>query len=171
MDNPPAFRETQSFSPWLLFPLQIGSVAFPAFILYASRGNLPLPAWLVLGGAFSIVFYLAYGMRLVTEVRADGLYVRLTPLPFRRVPFPSIRSAEVRTYRPILEYGGWGLRYSWKQGTAYNARGNRGVQLVLANGKRLLIGSQKPEELLEALSSRLGPETRPPQPATTTGGP
>jgi len=35
--------------------------------------------------------------------------------------------------------------------TTYNAYGNRGVQLVLTDGSRILVGSQKPEELLNAL--------------------
>jgi hypothetical protein len=35
-------------------------------------------------------------------------------------------------------------------------RGNKGVQLVLQNDKRLLIGSQKADELAGAISSMMG---------------
>ena len=35
---------------------------------------------------------------------------------------------------------------------AYNVSGNRGVQPVFSNGKRLLIGSQRPDELAAAIS-------------------
>jgi hypothetical protein len=35
---------------------------------------------------------------------------------------------------------------------AYNVSGNRGVQLEFSNGKRLLIGSQRPEDLAAAIS-------------------
>jgi hypothetical protein len=55
-----------------------------------------------------------------------------------------------------MEYGGWGLRYGGDNGWAYNARGNRGVQLVLQGEKRVLIGSQRPEELLAALKEMMG---------------
>jgi hypothetical protein len=59
---------------------------------------------------------------------------------------------ETRTYRPILEYGGWGVRYSFvRKGWAYTVSGNRGVQLQLANGKRILVGSQRAEELARAI--------------------
>jgi len=36
---------------------------------------------------------------------------------------------------------------------AYNMSGNQGVQLVFKNGKKLLIGSQKADELAEAIRS------------------
>jgi hypothetical protein len=64
---------------------------------------------------------------------------------------------EARTYRPILEYGGWGIRYSpFGQGCAYNVSGNRGVQLELADGQRILIGSQRAEELARAIGEAKG---------------
>ncbi len=50
----------------------------------------------------------------------------------------------------MKEYGGWGIRYGMK-GMAYNVSGNRGVQLEFETGKRLLIGSQRPEELVSQI--------------------
>jgi hypothetical protein len=58
-----------------------------------------------------------------------------------------VASIEVRKYSPIKEYGGWGFRYGFKNGKAYNISGNMGLQLILKNGDRILIGTQKPEEL------------------------
>jgi hypothetical protein len=58
-----------------------------------------------------------------------------------------------RKYRPILEYGGWGIRCGWKGGRAYNVSGNEGVQLVFKNGKRLLIGSKEAYGLEAAIRS------------------
>ncbi len=66
-----------------------------------------------------------------------------------------LKGYEVLTYSPIKDYGGWGIRYG-RGGKAYNVRGNRGVQLQLANGQRLLIGSQRPEELSNALALAFG---------------
>ncbi len=37
----------------------------------------------------------------------------------------------------------------------YNATGDRGVELLLDNGNRLVVGSQRATELAEAISSRL----------------
>ncbi len=58
-------------------------------------------------------------------------------------------------YRPILEYGGWGIRYGLR-GRAYNVSGNRGLRVELTNGKHILFGSAKPEELKLALDNMMG---------------
>jgi hypothetical protein len=38
------------------------------------------------------------------------------------------------------------------RGRAYNVSGNRGVEITLANGKRVLIGSQRSDELAAAIA-------------------
>lgn len=87
-------------------------------------------------------------LRLRTTVTGGEL--RISLIVRRTIALADIASAQVRTYSPIMEYGGWGIRWG-RGGRAYNARGNRGVQLVLRSGERVLVGSQRPEELLEAL--------------------
>jgi hypothetical protein len=78
------------------------------------------------------------------------VFINFVPLVRRTVLFGNIVSCEVRTYRPMREYGGWGVKYG-RAGKAYNVSGNRGVQLKLTSGKGLLIGSQRPEELAQAI--------------------
>jgi hypothetical protein len=112
-------------------------------------GSLLVVICLVTAVGVPLVFR---ALRLVTEVTPDGVWVRFIPLSKRRIGFDQIASCEARTYRPILEYGGWGYRWGLS-GTAYNVSGNQGVQLRLASGRRLLIGSQRAEELAEAISS------------------
>jgi hypothetical protein len=99
----------------------------------------------------TILFWL---IRLETYVDSNALYVRFFPfqLAFRKFAASDLAEYYSREYNPILEYGGWGIRYG-RAGKAYNASGNKGVQLVLNNGKRLLIGSQKPDELVKAIDS------------------
>ena len=97
-----------------------------------------------------------YSLKLTTEVNQDGIYVWFFPLLVNQtIPFSDIARYEARRYRPILEYGGWGVRYGWR-GKAYNVRGNRGVQLEMRDGKRLLIGSQRAEELASAIAAGMG---------------
>jgi len=93
--------------------------------------------------------------RLETEVRTDGLYVRYFPFHrrFRRFDAEDLSECFARKYRPIREYGGWGIRCGWKGGRAYNVSGNEGVQLVFKNGKRLLIGSKEANKLEAAIRS------------------
>jgi hypothetical protein len=139
------FRETQRFPLWIfLIPLAI-EVVVAAFIVLHDWRIVPL----VLAPGVLIVGLWAL-IRLETRVDENGLYVRLFPFAGRTIRPEEVLQAGVRTYRPLMEYGGWGLRWSG-DGRAYNARGNRGVQLVLKGEQRVLIGSQRPEELLAAL--------------------
>ncbi|WP_455209831.1 DUF6141 family protein [Kaarinaea lacus] len=109
---------------------------------------------MIIGGAVVVfstsMVYLFYTLRLITEVKEEGLYIRFYPFRTKVIPFNTIQSCEARTYNPLSEYGGWGIKYG-RSGWAYNIIGDRGVQLVLNNGKRILIGSQKAEELANAI--------------------
>jgi hypothetical protein len=91
--------------------------------------------------------------QLLTEVRPDGLFIRFVPLhlSFKRIPLENFRSYKAVIYRPIRDYGGWGIRYGWK-GKSYSMSGNRGVEFEPWQGRRLLIGSQLPEQLAGAIS-------------------
>lgn len=136
---------------------------FSQVVMGRPWGNRPMSdAALVLVAAFTLlviggVTYLLFTARLMTEVRSDGLYVRFIPFhrDFRKIGWSEIRSFETRVYRPIREYSGWGIRYG-SRGMAYNVSGNRGVRLELEDGKRILIGSQKADELAAAIASASG---------------
>jgi hypothetical protein len=93
-------------------------------------------------------------MELEVRVEPDALYVRFPPFVRRKIPYADIRSAEARQYSPLGEYGGWGIRYG-RSGKAYNVSGNEGVQLELASGERLLIGSRRAAELADAIRRHL----------------
>ena len=92
-------------------------------------------------------------MRLQVSIDNSAIYYRFPP--FIRVEKIltnlDIRTINVRKYRPIWEYGGYGFRVRFRSGKALNIAGKYGLQLVLSNGKRLLLGTQKPQELKQAL--------------------
>lgn len=156
------FREEQRFGQWWiqLVVLGVAGSAWYPFIrqvlLRKPPGDRPAPdwvmflTWLLMGVGFPWLFLSA---RLVVEVREDGLYYRFQPFHRRwhHLSRDKMLGAEARTYRPILEYGGWGIRYGWKGGKAYNVSGNRGVQVSLRDGRKVLFGSPRPEELEAAL--------------------
>jgi len=78
----------------------------------------------------------------MTEVRDDGVYFRFFPLhlSFHRIGLEEIVRFEVQTYRPIRDYGGWGIRYGWK-GKAYNVSGNRGVHSLTKSAPGCLVSA------------------------------
>ena len=159
------YSEKQKFSlwlRWLIAPSMVLALHFSIFSLKKITSEQGSPDILqiltdIIAGIFvSIVVALFFGtLKLQTEVRPDGLYVRFFPFHvyFKRFTAKDLSEYYARQYRPVLEYGGWGIRYGFKQGRAYNVSGNKGVQLVFKNGKRLLIGSQRAEELEEAIRS------------------
>lgn len=93
-------------------------------------------------------------LRLITEVREDGVYVRLGPLQrsFRRIPPDQIRDVSATSYAATT-YGGWhwGMRRTLSGNTVYRLRGDGGVEVVRTNGERWFIGSQRPAELKSAI--------------------
>jgi hypothetical protein len=167
-EGPPLFHEEQQFrQPWLWVLLGTVGLAQLAIFGYGMvsqlvfgrpwgdrpMGDLPL---LIVGCSvlltWVVLLLLFSAMGLVTEVRGDGLRLRFFPFHLRPLVFQpgELRSWVAVTYSPLWEYGGWGIRWSPK-GKAYNVSGNRGVMLTFRDGRRLLVGSQKPEELAAAL--------------------
>ncbi len=94
-------------------------------------------------------------IQLKTNIGEKGVSYQLYPFHFKEKLFiwDEIAEVNIRKYSPIWEYGGWGYRYSFKNGKAYNISGNMGLQLVLKNGKKILIGTNKPQELATFLES------------------
>jgi len=159
------FREVQRWGLWLrglvlalcLLGAAGGVAATVAGLAHDGRLWAPLVLSVVAGVLVPIgVAVLIWIARLETEIRPDGLYLRYLPFHrrFRRFAVEDLREYYARTYRPLREYGGWGIRYSW-HGRAYNVSGHQGVQLVLRDGRRVLVGSARPFELETALRSIL----------------
>jgi len=96
--------------------------------------------------------FLLYITKLITVVDPVGIHIRYFPLLRRTIPFENLKNYSVRTYDSISVLWGWGI-YRSKNGWAYTVSGNRGVELELADGRRLLIGSQQPEMLIQAIET------------------
>lgn len=99
-------------------------------------------------------------LHMTTEVTATEVRIWFGWLPVyrRALPITAIKRHELVQYRPILDHGGWGLRWGRDGERILTARGDRGVRLELIDGTRLLIGSQRPEELAETLERARNPE-------------
>lgn len=162
MNNEILFSETQRFKQWWLWILLIGINGLMIYGVFTqvinghTFGEKPASnSQLLIGAALSLlisIFVLSF--RLDTQIKTDGIYVRLFPLQltYRFFSWKSLLKCYVRKYNAIAEYGGWGLRLGlFGKGRAYNISGDEGLQLEFTNGKKLLIGTQKPQELTEVI--------------------
>ena len=95
---------------------------------------------------------LMYILRLEVRIDSQAIHVRFFPFLKRTIILNEIATCQARQYKPLLEFGGWGIRWG-PGGKAYNVSGNRGVQLIFTNGKKLLIGSQRADEFESAVNS------------------
>ena len=102
-----------------------------------------------------ILYFRLITVRLVTEVRKGELVVAMRGLwRRRRVSLEGIQSVETITHNIARDYGGYGIR-SIRGGKAYVVSGNRGVRITTNAGEKLVIGTQRPDELAAALRRQL----------------
>lgn len=161
------FREEQTFvGSWMRHVLA-ATIAMSLLIVFTGLADMEAGGievgpesvgrvlfFLFIGMGLPVLFF---SLKLTIEERPEGLFIRYRPFVRRLISYESIQSCNARTYQPIAEYGGWGIRCGWlqKSGRAYNVSGNRGVQLVFWDETKLLIGSQDADTLATAIRSRM----------------
>lgn len=151
----PLFKERQYFrQPWLWITLTVSmtlTIGLPLLLGGPGIWHESYLAVLLLPLLLPVLFLL---MRLDTEIRAEGIYVRFFPFQrrFRSFTWDQINDAQLRKYDPLGEFGGWGIRGTGAN-KALNVSGDKGLQLFLKDGKKLLIGTRNPVAIEKALSS------------------
>ena len=164
------YTEEQRFtSPWLwilIFIITVVTVLpiwymfFKQIIIGEQVGSKPISdtgmilLFFGVAGLMGAIIAFIYYATLYTHINAKGVSYMFKPFhrKMHLIPWEDIKSHEVIQYRPILDYGGWGIRYG-RGGKAYNVQGNMGLFLTLKSGKTLLIGTQDPETLRSFMKS------------------
>jgi hypothetical protein len=156
--QPPAslYREDQTFGWWVYaILLVVAAVNVPWMAAEPVNGQgwgefrqLALYAMRSLLLAGPVLFIIGLG-RLTTVVTPAQVRVWFGLIPtYRRfIPVGTISAVEVVDYQPIRHCGGWGIRHGRGGELVLNARGSQGVRIHLVDGSRILIGSQRAEEL------------------------
>lgn len=155
------FKEEQRFRQVWLMVLLGFSLLVPVGLIIREyiKDNTSMTTNEFLGSLIGIIasVLLIFIFKLSTRIDEKGIHYQFFPFHFsmKTLLWSEITKAEVRTYDPIGEYGGWGLRYSFnkKKGNAVNVSGDIGIQLTLKNGKKLLIGTQKKEAVSRVLKT------------------
>jgi hypothetical protein len=90
------------------------------------------------------------------EVNDHYLTVRMGIFRLRvlRLELKNIQSAETVNFRPIRDFGGWGIRMGNK-GWAYFLSGTEGVQIITTNQREYIIGSDIPDRLAKVVSGKI----------------
>ena len=155
------YEEVQHFHPF--FHALLGAVM--ALLLWGQVSDLvfhkPLgskpapPGGLLAMWLLFVVLYLVI-FRLVVRVDEGGVTAEFGYLGWVKFRWgrEQIRSCEATTYRPLRDFGGWGIRFGAGGTRCYSARGNRGVLLETDN-RRVILGSQRPEEFAGAIQGLL----------------
>ena len=163
MKNEILYTETQRFKQWWLWLILLtgnGLFIFGVFkqvFTGQQFGDKPInnTELLMTTALTLLVTILFLNLRLETIIKKDGIYVRFFPfhIKFKHYPWESLTKSFIRTYSAITEYGGWGLRVGlFRKGRAFNVSGDKGLQLEFTNNKKLLIGTNMPDQLTEVLN-------------------
>lgn len=168
--RPPAaiYREEQFFAWWIyvLLALMVGvgwlSMAWhhpaQAGAAAAVRPAMEIPLSLAVGLVLPPALVVGV-LRMTTEVTPVLCRVWFGFVPTYRRAFPvdQITAVEVVRYRAVRDHLFWGVRTTRDGERVFTARGDRAVRVTLADGSRVLIGSQTPEMLAEALTGAMRP--------------
>jgi hypothetical protein len=160
------FKEEQRFTQTWLIILMVVSIIIPIAIMvqeyYKENTNMTTNQFVFTIVGILISVLLIFFFKLTTRIDEKGIHYQFFPFHFKLklIPWNEVSKASVRTYNPIGDYGGWGLKGGWtkSKGKAINVSGDIGIQLELKNGKKLLIGTQKANEVksvLETYSSKI----------------
>ncbi|MFZ1704010.1 MAG: hypothetical protein WAT79_06665 [Saprospiraceae bacterium] len=101
-----------------------------------------------------IIFILVFKiLRLDTFYSSKGIHYRF--FPFHRkeknIPWDEIKQVEIIKYKPILDFGGYGIRYNFKS-KAYIMQGNKALMIHFNEAKKpLLLGIKDSDSIHDAL--------------------
>ena len=145
------YKEKQKFRQWwiwvILIPINLLFILglYRQLILGEDFGNNPMPdfALISISAFLFLLSYFFWGTRL--KLKIDRYHIQIDFFPFirKKIKWGDVQSAK------LIDYGfvGYGMRMGGKHGTVYNIKGRMGLAIELKNGKKLVIGSQKPKEL------------------------
>jgi hypothetical protein len=153
------FEEQQQFRQKWTYLIYMLLFSLLALFIYAGIeqivfgrpfGAKPAPnAVLLLFTLFILsLLVLFYITKLETVITNEGVLFRWAPLQksYNKFSWNEIERAEIISYGFV----GYGLQLS-SYGMIYNVSGDRGLRLHLKSGRKVVLGTQKPDELEDFL--------------------
>jgi len=161
----PLFEEKQRYTQWWLWLIIVSAAVIVTGVfmnaVYVQLvtgnpwGDKPLSDdALIVYALFMIscmIIMLLMFFNSVLEITVDrsGVSYRYFPLirSWRRIDRENIQAYELKKY--YLQ--GYGIKRDLRGNKTINVKGNTGVELVMFDGIKLVLGTQKPDEFLNAL--------------------
>lgn len=153
------FKEEQRFTQLWLIILLVISIIIPLVIILKDIDKMEASEIIISLSVIILAPAIIFIFKLSTRIDEKGIHYKFFPfhIKYRVINWADIKTAYVRDYDPITEYGGWGLKggrlWNKSNGTAVNIKGDIGIQLELKNGKKILIGTQKKEQAKSTLEN------------------
>lgn len=138
------YYEVQYFSWWvyLVIAIAIALIAWPIL-----RGSLSLKIGLGAGVFLLVVVLMTLRMTTFVKEQSLAVYFGWIPVVTKTIPLSEIKDAQICSYHPFTQFGGWGWRYSSDGTHALTAKGTQGICFHLRNGRKVVVGSSKSQEL------------------------
>ena len=150
------FQETQRFRQIWIWAILLGVTGISLGSIFFIEREAPL-AFSDISFPIGMLFFLNLlflSFKLSTRIVVDRLSFRFFPFTrWRSYRFKAIDTMDLVEYNGLWEYGGWGIKWngdSW----SYTTGGKWGI-LVKTQGKKFLIGTQKPEEAKKGITQFL----------------
>jgi hypothetical protein len=154
-----SYRERTSWPGWAGAIFWGGMIICSYPLLAGWDTDLEFPVRVLIVGAVAAAFvgikFVVGGLTVL--VQETQLFVHLGSLRVIKtvIPFSDIVELESVHYRPIMEFGGWGVR-GWGKKKAWTARGDQAVVLTLLDDRRIYVGSDHPRRLEERIRAVAG---------------
>lgn len=151
------FEETQSFvGTWIWYLIlivssfSIGGAFIGAFMITETDGIVGLSIAAITTLALVVLLYTS---KLSIVIDQESIHYRYPPFinTNKIICKDDVSELYVRSYDSLTEYGGWGYKYSFKNGRLLNILGGEGLQIITKNDKKILIGTEKPDQLKYAV--------------------
>ena len=145
----------------IAFLLSVGTLSYELYgitVLGQSAEDGRAGELALITGGLIVLFALivAVWMCLNVEVRTDHIFISfgLVQLVRKRIWYKDIVSVRPTSYRPLRDFGGWGIKWRGKR-TAWTIRGNQAVKVTLQSGKEVYVGSRFPQRLEERIRTAM----------------
>lgn len=154
------YREAQTFSHslvWLVvLCITFSSVYFALPLIFEMTGDRSPTTPIVIASSIFLAIgfilpVLLLAIKLRTQVRDDGLYIRVVPFQssFKKISLEDLQNCEPYEKRE-KEENKLGLMYAISK-KAYSLGGKRGIKLEFKNGQTILLESKRQEKIIQAI--------------------